>query len=229
MAQYRYQVVSVGMWRGQIKRWNTTFWYSSPSSVAGVYTRMQASGWMNPGDVTGACSGGVASIAVYNAAGGVPISNTIYFDWKTPSTWIPYTATYWASIAPTTLLDAAGESALVLVGNLPGLSVTGKPRSTRKYLHAVPSRTAAAFGDPDVPAAVVTAFQNGWGTVYMGNKAGQVPGSVSVNEWYGNHQRVRGRRKPVAQTAANAFTLGVLAGGGATTSGQGEPFPGGEF
>lgn len=226
---YRYQVVSVGMWRGQIKRWNTTFYASGTGSTSAIYGRMNSSGWKNPGDVAGACSGGVASIAVYNTSGGAPISNMIYFDWKTPSTWIPYTSTFWAGVDPATPLDAAGESALVLVGQLPGLSVTGKPKSTRKYLHAVPSRTSATFADPDVDPAVAAAFVAGWGTNYMGTKAGIAPTSVTVNEWYGNHQRVRGRRKTVAQTAANAFTLGVLAGGGATTSGQGEPFPGGEF
>lgn len=229
MAVYRYQVVSVGLWRGKIKRWNTTFHYSSSASTSAIYSRMQASGYPAPGDAAGACSGGTASIAVYNAAGGPPLSNTIYFDWETPSTWIPYTGTYWSTIPAGTKLDAAGESALVLEGNMTGLSKTGKPVKTRKFFHAVPSRSAAAYNDPDVPAAVVTAFQSGWGTLYMANPAGVQPASVTALEWYGNHQRVRGRRKTTKAVAAQAFSFGVLAGGGATTSGQGEPFPGGEF
>lgn len=218
MAVYRYQVVSVGMWRGQIKRWNTTLHMSNATSTASILGRMQSSGWKNPGDVAGACSGGVASITVYNVTGGAPISQTVYFDWKTPSTWIPYTSLYWASVAPETLLDAAGESAIMVLGKLPGLSATGKPVFTRKYLHAIPSRTATAFDDPDVGAAVVTAFTNGWGTAYLGNSSGVVPTVVQVGEWYGNHQRVRGRRRTVSQVAAQSFSAGVVAGSGA-------PFP----
>ena len=127
---FRYQVVSVGMWRGKIKRWNTTFHLTSSNLVSQLLAKMQASGWKNPGDVVGACSGGVASIAVYASTGGAPISNTIYFDWQTPSTWIPYTGTAWADVDPLTPLDAAGESAVVIVGNMAALSKTGKPVKT---------------------------------------------------------------------------------------------------
>lgn len=217
---YRYQVVSVGMWRGKIKRWNTTFHLAASTSTVQLYNRMQASGWKNPGDVAGACSGGVASIAVYNSTGGAPISNTIYFDWQTPSTWIPYTATAWVGVDPATPLDAAGESAVVIIGNMGALSKTGKPVKTRKFLHAVPSRTDPDFTAPDIPTAAQAALVAQWPTSYMGNPAGVTPVSVSVDEWYGNHQRVRGRRKTVAQVTANAFSGGVLLGTGAA------PFPG---
>lgn len=229
MAVYRYQVISVGMWRGKIKRWNTTFYLTVSTSAAQLRSQMQKSGWKNPGDVTGDCSGGVAEINVYSASGGAPISRNVYFDWEVPSEWIPYTSEYWAAVDPLTPLDASGESALLLVGNMSGLSASGKPVTTRKYLHAIPSRTAAAYDDPDVAVATQTAFKSGWGTVWMGNPAGIEPATVSVEPYYGNHQRVRGRRRPVKQVAANAFSFGVLAGGGATTSGQGDQFPGGEF
>lgn len=229
MAVYRYQVVSVGMWRGKIKRWNTTI----HSSLTGYETTLrqlfQKSGWKNPGDITGACSGGVASISCYPATGGAPINVTTYFDWETPSTWIPYTSDLWAAVDPTTPLDASGESALVVVGNMASLSSTGKPVTTRKYLHAIPSRTAAAYADPDVDAATQAAFAAAWNTTWMKNPAGVSPATTACEPYYMNHQRVRGRRKPTAAVAAQAFSFGVLAGGGATTSGQGTPFPGGEF
>lgn len=229
MAIYRYQVVSVGMWRGKIKRWNTTFHMANSTSTAFLYNRMQHSGWKNPGDVLGACSGGTASITVYDAAGGAPLLKTVYFDWQVPSEWIPYTSEDWAGVDPLTGLDAAGESALVLVGHLPGLSATGKPMTTRKYLHAVPSRTSTDYLEPDVSAAVQSAFLTDWSREFLLSPSGIQPVSAEVLPYYGSHQRVRGRRRPVAQVAANAFSFGVLAGGGATTSGQGEPFPGGEF
>lgn len=226
---YRYQVTSVGLWRGKIKRWNTTFHAADQYQYIGIYNRMQSSGWKDAADVVGACSGGVASIRVYASTGGAPVIVQTYFDWQTPSTWIPYTGTYWAAVDPATPLDAAGESAIVVVGNMAGLSSTGKPVTTRKYLHAVPSRTALAYGDPDVGAATIAAFQSGWTAPYLANPAGVQPSSVTIEEWYGNHQRVRGRRRTTAAVAAQAFSFGVLAGGGATTSGQGTPFPGGEF
>lgn len=229
MAIFRYQVTCVGWWRGKIKRWNTTFHTASAGDTSAFYSMMQSAGWKSTGDVLGDCSGGVASIAVYPAAGGAPVSKTVYFDYQAPGTWIPYTGGLWSAVDPATPIDASGESALVIVGNMPGLSSTGKPITTRKYLHAVPSRTATAYADPDVESATQTAFKNTFTTAYMGNKAGVIPTSISVEPYYLNHQRVRGRRRTTASVAAQAFSFGVLAGGGATTSGQGDRFPGGEF
>lgn len=220
MAMYRYQCVSVGFWRGKIKRWNTTFHVSSPGYQTSLRNALQQASWPNPGDATGACSGGVASISTYNATGGAPIDVTTYFDWQTPSTWIPYTGTAWTGVDPSTPLDAAGESALVLVGKLPGLSRTGKPVSTRKFLHAVPSRTSADFTVPDIPPAAATAIAALFPTMFMASPSGVTPSTVTVEPWYGNHQRVRGRRKSVAQVQANAFSGGVVLGSGAA------PFPG---
>lgn len=229
MAVYRYQVVSVGLWRGKIKRWNTTFYSQYNDDTAAIHASMQAVGWKNAGDTTGDCSGGVASISVYNASGGAPIVQTTYFDWEAPATWIPYTGTAWSSIDPNTPLDASGESAVLLVGHLPGLSVTGKPMTTRKYLHAIPSRTAVNYDDPDVDSTVQAAIVSAFQTRVMQSPSGVIPNSVTCEPYYGNHQRVRGRRRTTRQVAGQAFSLGVLAGGGATTSGQGDPFPGGEF
>ena len=89
MAVYRYQIVSVGMWRGKIKRWNTTMHYSTATAAATIGLSFNKLCYPNPGDVTGACSGGLASITVYNASGGAPLSKLTYFDWQSPSSWIP--------------------------------------------------------------------------------------------------------------------------------------------
>ena len=62
MAVYRYQVTSVGFWRGQVKRWNTTFHRTLSTGTAQLYSAMQASGYKADGDVVGACSGGTAQI-----------------------------------------------------------------------------------------------------------------------------------------------------------------------
>lgn len=229
MAMYRYQVVSVGMWRGKIKRWNTTFSYDGSGSIQTFHDAVSAVSYPNPGDIIGACSGGVASVAVYDAAGGAPIARTEYFDWQVPSEWIPFTGTAWAGVDPTTPMDASGESALLIVGKLGGLSSTGKPVTTRKYIHAVPSRTAAAYSDPDIAPAVATALAAVFPPRLMMAPDGSVPVSVMAEPYYFNHQRVRGRRRPVRAVAAGAFSLGVLAGGGATVSGAGERVPGGEF
>ena len=224
MAMYRYQVVNVGMWRGKIKRWNTTFHLSNSSSTSTLYSKMQQVGWKLDGDVVGACSGGVSSITVYNATGGAPISQTVYFDWQTPTTWIPYTGTAWAGIAAATPLDASGESAVVIVGHLPGLSKTGKPVTTRKYLHAIPSRTATNYSDPDIPPAVQTALAGVFSISDLQTKTGATPTSKTVSPYYLNHQRVRGRRRTKAQVASQSFSAGVIVGAQPSASGGGTPF-----
>lgn len=223
MAAYRYQVVSVGWWRGKIKRWNTTFHYNNALSTAYLYSKMLAAGWKSTGDVTGACSGGVASIAVYSSTGGVPVSNTVYFDWETPSTWIPYTGTAWSAVDSSTPLDASGESAAVVIGHMAALSKTGKPVTTRKYLHAVPSRTATSFSDPDIDSATQAALVALFTTAWMGDAAGNTPSTVTCSPYYLNHQRVRGRRRTVKTVASQSFSAGVVAGAGASASG-GQPF-----
>lgn len=221
MAMYRYQVVNVGMWRGKIKRWNTTFHLSNSSSTSTLYSKMQAVGWKLAGDTVGDCSGGVASITVYNATGGAPISQTVYFDWQVPTTWIPYTGTAWAGVAAATPLDASGESAAVIVGHLPGLSKTGKPVTTRKYFHAIPSRTAMNYSDPDISVAVQTAISNVFSVSDLQTKAGATPTSKTVEPYYLNHQRVRGRRRPKAAIAAQSFSAGVIVGAQPSASGGG--------
>lgn len=221
MAVYRYQVVSVGWWRGKIKRWNTTFHTNSASDLSAIHTHMQNTCYPNPGDVTGDCSGGVASISRYAASGGAPLQQVVYFDWQTPSEWIPFVGSVWSSLDPQPAIDASGESALVIIGNMSGLSASGKPVTTRKFIHAVPSRSAVDYADPDVSSAVQTAILSEWPTgAWFANPAGIVPASVEVSPWYLNHQRVRGRRRTTSQVAAQSFSAGVVtgteAGGGAS-------------
>ena len=222
MAVYRYQAVCVGWWRGKIKRWNTTFHTSSATSTSAIKNAMMNAGYPNPGDVTGDCSGGVASITVYSSTGGAPISQTVYFDWQTPSTWIPYTGSAWSAVPEGTPLDTSGESAAVVVGHFTGLSATGKPVTTRKYLHAIPSRTAADFADPDIPPATATALGTLF-TSFMAKPNGTTPATVDVEPYYGNHQRVRGRRRTASQLAAQSFSAGVVAGSAAGGSGGTAP------
>lgn len=224
MPSYRYQVVSVGFWRGKIKRWSTTFHTTSTGSTASLYTTMQATGWPNPGDATGACSGGVASITVYESTGGAPIRVTEYFDWEDPSTWIPFGGQAWGSVDPDTPVDASGESALLVVGNMPGLSASGKPVTTRKYLHQIPNRTATDYADPDVSSADQAAIAGFFGRAIMCNPAGAQPDTVTVEPYYFNHQRVRGRRRPRRQDEAGAFSAGVVVGAGAAASDDAAPF-----
>lgn len=223
MAIFRYQVVNVGWWRGKIKRWNTTMHIAGGQYANTLRTAFNAVGWPNPGDVQGDCSGGVASISVYSAAGGAPVQVNTYFDWQTPSTWIPYTGADWSSVDAATPLDASGESAAVVVGHLPGLSATGKPMTTRKYLHAVPSRTAADFSDPDIPTAAAAAIAARFAPILMLSPSGLQPSSVTVEPYYGNHQRVRGRRRTTNQVVAQSFSAGVVAGSAAGGGGGTAP------
>lgn len=212
MAVYRYQVVCVGWWRGKIKRWNTTFHYSTQNITSSLHSKMNSAGWPNPGDTTGNCSGGVASISIYDAAGGAPLSVTTYFDWQVPGQWIPFTGTAWGSVDPDTPIDASGESAAVIVGHMGGLSASGKPVTTRKYLHAVPSRTSLDYADLDIDPADASALAALFPEAYMSNPAGVAPTSVTCEPYYLNHQRVRGRRRTQAQQDAQAFTAGVAVG-----------------
>lgn len=219
MALYRYQVVAVGMWRGKIKRWNTTFHTTRSSDTTSLLNRMRAVCYPNPGDVEGDCSGGIASISVYESTGGPPISETIYFDWQQPSTWIPYLGTAWDDIPEGTPLDASGESALVLESLRPGLSVSGKPVYLRKYIHAIPSRTATDYAAPDIPPATVTKLNNSFTSEHFYTPGGVQGGPPQANPWYLNHQRVRGRRRPAKQKEANAFATGVVVGAQPPASG----------
>lgn len=227
MAIYRYQCVQVGYWRGQIKRWNTTFHGLANDLAAQLHGLLQKSCYPNPGDVTGDCSGGQASITWYNASGGAPIGQIVYFDWQVPTEWIPFTGELWASVPEGTPLDASGESAAVVVGTLPGLSSTGKPMTTRRYIHAIPSRTAAAFDDPDIDAATVAAFKAAWLAGLMRPPGGILPNSVDLEPYYGNHQRVRGRRRTTKSVAAQAFSQGVVTGAATGGFSGGGSFPAG--
>lgn len=221
MAVYRYQVVCVGMWRGKIKRWNTTFHRTSSSGAASLRTAMSKVCYPNPGDTEGDCSGGIASISIYNASGGAPIQVETYFDWEAPSTWIPYSGSAWSGVPEGTPVDGGKESALMIVGHLPGLSASGKPMFTRKYIHAVPARTATDYTDPDIDETSLTALGSAFSTLMMLNPAGVAPTTVEALPYYGNHQRVRGRRRTAKEVAAGSFSAGVIVGAQPSASGGG--------
>lgn len=223
MTVYRYQVVSVGYWRGQIKRWNTTFHTLQSTNSFALYSHMNDACYPNPGDTTGDCSGGVASVSVYLATGGAPLEVTEYFDWQNPATWIPFTGGCWGSVPAGTPIDSSGESAAIIIGHLPGLSASGKPVYTRKYIHAVPSRSSADFSVPDIAIPDASALANEFSTQYMLSPEGIQPDQVEAKLWYGNHQRVRGRRRTTSQVAAQSFSSGVVVGAGAAAGGA-EPF-----
>lgn len=219
MALFRYQVVAVGLWRGQIKRWNTTFHNTSSISTLALYNGMNSVCYPNPGDTVGACSGGIASISMYEAAGGPPILETTYFDWQSPGSWIPFTGTAWADVPEGTPMDASGESALVIRSLRPGLSASGKPVYLRKYIHAIPSRTATDYSDPDIAPVTVTKLSNVFPSSWMFTPGGVQGGTPEAVPWYLNHQRVRGRRRSASQEKANAFATGVVVGAQPPASG----------
>ena len=54
--------------------------------------------------------------------------------------------------------------------------------------------------------------------------SGLGPTSVTVNEWYGNHQRVRGRKRKVATLQQEAYAAGVTVGAGTSAGGGSTPF-----
>lgn len=225
MAIYRYQATQVGYWRGEAKRWTTTYYYSHPDASSSLKSVINKLGYKAPNDAVGACSGGLASIDVYSPSGGPPIDSNEYFDWANPGEWIPFYGSVWSSLTATPTPDASGESAMLVTGRLPGLSASGKPVYTRKYIHAIPSRSATDPTDPDIPAAVISAVEStpSLGS-FMQSPSGVSPSSVTVEPYYYNHQRVRGRRRSVAQQQAQAFSGGVVAGAGAASGGQ--PFQG---
>lgn len=224
MAVYRYQVVSVGFWRGKVKRWNTTFHMTRSDRTPQLKDRMDKSGYPAPGDTNGDCSGGVAAIYVYDSTGGAPIHSTVYFDWESPSTWKAYDGSYWTEPPTGTTLDASAESAALLVGTMPYLSSTGKPVTVRKYLHAIPSRYASDYGDPDIDSTQQTHLVQNWSTSYMCAPNGIEPTTLHVEPYYYNHQRVRGRRRSRKASRAESFSAGVVTGAGAAAGG-GHPFP----
>lgn len=220
MAVYRYQAVAVGFWRGQVKRWNTTYHANSKYWVNQVADAVNKTGYKAPGDVVGACSGGLASVTVYGPGGGAPIDQNVFFDWSVPTEWIPYDDQVWGGVPAGTTQDASGESAMIVVGHLPGLSASGKPVTTRKYMHAIPSRTAATYSDPDIDTATAAAILNYCPAEIWASPSGVTPTTMSVERYYFAHQRVRGRRRTTQQVAAQSYSAGVVTGASACASGD---------
>lgn len=213
MAGYRVEVVHVGYWRGQVKRWVTNYPYNGSASPALdtaacdiMKTRDSQMCWGS----ASATNGGISEVRIYNAGGGTPIVEKIYFDWTTPAAWIPYTSTGWTTTGRTA--ELVGEGAL-LVEWPGGLSSTGKPVKFKKFYHAIPAPSAngavAQVQAADVTSltAVATGFVGALGAygLVMGSASGRLAGSAVVSPYYAAHQRRRGRRKRTVAVSQSQY------------------------
>nr|CRY97267.1 hypothetical protein [uncultured prokaryote] len=201
---YRVQIVHVGHWRGQIKRWNTTF-HMTPGPSAPDLAAAVASGYADlQGLGSASVPGGIAEIKVYDAvAGGVPLYSKVYFDYETVGSWIPYTGTFWAATGVTQ--PTAGEAAAVFT--IPaGFSKTGKPVTLRTYWHSFVSLalgTGAVEFSPTVVTAAETQYDKlqawsdgeGSGLVISAPDGRSVGLHCTLGPYVEAHQRVRGRRR----------------------------------
>ena len=200
---YRVQATHVDYWRGSPHRWHSTLHYScsSDSSMAATipdaYTKLNALGSQNN-------PGGLAEIAVYNTATkGVPIASTVYFDWTTPASWLPYNGTCWPS--GTFKIPVSGESAAHLRTQA-GYSKTGKPVFVGLFWHAFvadATDSASPSFNATTVGKVATAY-NALQTLSAGGSAvavqvtpsgNSIAGSGTLVPYVVSHQRRRGRRK----------------------------------
>jgi hypothetical protein len=208
---YRMQFIHVDYWRGAAHRWNNTMHFScslGDTTMAGTipdaYAKMQA-----------LCSsyhhGGLAEIAIYNVAGGVPIASNVYFPWATPSSWIPYTGTTgWPGTVPPQGTEAAAH-----FRTRAGTSKTGKPVYVGIYLHAISGAVTPETGAPDYSSSEITTLSNlynAFQTLQSGGSAAAVQvtptgaaiaGSGALEPYVVAHQRVRGRRLSLKQLKAD--------------------------
>lgn len=217
MAGYRVEVVHAGYWRGTVDRWTSNYSYNGQASpgiddaacdlIKGADSNMCWGGGI-------AANGGIAEVHFYASSGGTPVHSKIYFDWEAPATWVAYTQSGWTGTHTDPVLE--GEAALAVSWH-GGLSSSGKPVSFRKWYHAVP-QTDSHPSNPQVTAPDVASLTSAallfnavlasYGLV-QGTAAGRLAGSPTVQLWYGNHQRVRGRRRPPL-VKANGSAGGVL-------------------
>lgn len=203
---YRAVVRHVRYWRGNIHRWSTVYQFVGTPSATIDATACKA---VLDHDVD-MCyaieqdNGGAYECQIYDhATGGVPIATYTVFDYNSPSTWVPYTAAAWSPLAVP--LEPVAEVAL-LVEWRAGFSRTGKPVNLRKWYHSVP-RSGATANSPDVGptqlaslrshAATMTGMLGAYGLT-LGSSTGRFAGEASVQQFYGNHQMPKGRRKTAA-------------------------------
>lgn len=155
---------------------------------------------------------GTYECQAYNqASGGVPIAQYVHFDWTTPSSWIPYSASGYSTASG----QADGTAEVALQVEWPaGLSKSGKPVILRKWYHAVPESTGAG-SSAQVSAANVAALQTAANNlklclssygIQLGSATGRLAGNARVLPFYGNHQMPRGRRRKPLVTASGRYT-----------------------
>lgn len=202
MANYRIQVEHARYWRGQPHRWSTVYHMNLAATRAPIDASAcdAFAAAEKPVIYPGAQQqNGISSVSIYGPAGGLPIASKVYFDWKTPASWVNTgVGSAWAST--TAALEAAEVCA---VAQWPtGLSKTGKPIYLRKWYHGAPSSVSGSAQDIAVAqqAQLVTALNaltaslsSTYGLIYA-SPTGAIPGTPTVRPFYGNHQMPRGRK-----------------------------------
>nr|CRY96085.1 hypothetical protein [uncultured prokaryote] len=197
------QAVSVGYWRGEPKRWNNTFHYTTSAQtpnytacLAAAHTILQALG-------TPYVPGGNSSIALYPVDGGVPLAETTFFNWEAPGSWVQWNGTIWGT--STTPTPTSGEAAVVFKVAA-GVSSSGKPVSLRSYWHAFLAQPDTA-STPQLSSAIITAavtqynklqvLNDGAGGALVLSKPDgtAVANTATLGGYVETHQRVRGRRR----------------------------------
>nr|CRY96108.1 hypothetical protein [uncultured prokaryote] len=205
MANYRIQVEHARYWRGQPHRWSTVYHFNLAAARAPIDASAcdafaaAEKPLLYPGGTT---SNGISSISIYGPSGGTPIAAKTYFDWHVPASWVNagIGAAWTGASGPL----ATAEVALV-VKSPTQLSRTGKPVFLRKWYHGVPAINDGATAE--VTSSQITAITAAfvalgssltatYGLVYA-SPSGAVPGTPTVQPFFGNHQMPRGRKRKV--------------------------------
>lgn len=203
MAVVRMQVTNVGYWRGQVKRWNNTFHYTTSAMTPDYDAIISAANVIVRGLGATSDPGGNASIAIYPESGGVPLARTVFFDYETVGSWETWNGTIWptAGLAP----PQTGEAS-VLFEIAAGLSSSGKPVSLKTYWHSftsVPETNSSSQFSPTVIADATAQYDklqvlsdgSGGALVISKPNGDAVASSSTMRSYVNNHQRVRGRRR----------------------------------
>jgi hypothetical protein len=205
MAVVRLQATSVGYWRGQVKRWNNTFHYTT-SAMTPNYAACLAVASVNLRALGApAVAGGLASLKLYAAGGGVPLAEQINFPYETPGSWLPWNSSgIWQSTGtPPEAMEAAAVFTIAA-----GLSSTGKPVTLRTYWHAfvsTPEISSAPQFSSTIQAAAQTQMNKmqvlndgAGGALVISTPGGRaVAGTCVLDPYVSAHQRVRGRRRKI--------------------------------
>nr|CRY96106.1 hypothetical protein [uncultured prokaryote] len=215
MTDYRFVVRHIGYWRGAPHTWTTSYGFTGSGGAtpdaAACSTLLSKDSAMCYSSSSGSVQGGAYECEVYASGGGVPIASYVAFDHTTPSSWVAYSASAWAT--KTTSAENIMEVAL-LVEWPAGVSRTGKAVKFRKWFHAVKASSVTPPAH-DVSTADVTALTTGamtlqscLSTTYnlsLGNSRTLV-GSPTVQPFYSNHQMPKGRRRKALVTAGGRYT-----------------------